>query len=606
MELQNTLSPNSLLQGQLYNYRIIKVLGQGSFGITYLAQMTPHSMQISSESNMVAIKEFFIAGVNSRNGAQVNIERNSELYYSYRDDFLREAMYISRMKHPNIIKVIETFSVNNTVYYSMEYIDGENLDSYIQRHGALSEQEALNGAYQLALALSYMHEYGVLHLDVKPLNVMRCKNGDLVLIDFGLAKPIGSKGETESSVSICRGTVGYAPMEQLSYKRGDGFLPTLDVYALGATLFKMLTGENPLDASVIFNEGFPYSTMRAKNINDKIITLTADAMAPLHNRRIQSVKVLVNAIPKLYSLASSARPKSVLQMTPPLQPTKVNAETIVNAENVEICSGFHVRWASSLSDSYKEEIRKLLQAMKKIGEKALTVCGEYGEETINYYPLMSLGERSRGRLSWMLADLKQESVTLPMAIKTIQQLELWTGLPFRLVAPGEVRIFDTGYMNCAWLCYSPIDGLRFVDCIGDFNVPVNMSNMWNTKFYFYFQLVCDGLKPLYNKNMFLLPCTQNSFDELSPIGFSLYKFRIGRLWNITSPRNPMSSYLPDSYDEISNIGVWHIPGPGPERWYIGVYARKGGTTTYYEFARDSFMEIMSLTEAEMSKRAMWT
>ena len=166
---------------------------------------------------------------------------------------MREAINLSKLKHPNIIKVIESFEANNTIYYAMEYIDGGSLDDYIKKNHGLKEDEAITIIKQISSALSFMHNNKMLHLDLKPSNIMVKKSGSIVLIDFGLSKQYNSKGEPESSTKVGAGTPGYAPIEQANYCEGKEFPVTMDVYALGATMFKMLTGMRPPESSDILN-----------------------------------------------------------------------------------------------------------------------------------------------------------------------------------------------------------------------------------------------------------------------------------------------------------------------------------------------------------------
>ena len=243
------LQPGTVIHGTHNDYRIERVLGEGSFGITYVANVRLKGRLGSIESAAtVAIKEFFLRDESSRNGLRVFSVSDSTLCSDYRRDFLREAQNLSRLDNDHIVKVLETIEENDTVYYVMEYISGGNLDQHILSHGRLSCREALDIAIQIGEALKCMHAQHMLHLDLKPLNVMRGEDGHIVLIDFGLSKCFGADGQPESSTRIGQGTTGYAPIEQHSFKKADGFMPTLDIYALGATLFKMLTGSVPPEA----------------------------------------------------------------------------------------------------------------------------------------------------------------------------------------------------------------------------------------------------------------------------------------------------------------------------------------------------------------------
>ena len=288
------LQPGTVIHGTHNDYRIERVLGQGSFGITYVANVRLKGRLGAIESAaMVAIKEFFLRDVSSRNGLRVFSVSDSTLCSDYRRDFLREAQNLSRLDNDHIVKVLETIEENDTVYYVMEYLSGGNLDQHILSHGKLSCREALDIAIQIGEALKCMHAQHMLHLDLKPLNVMRGEDGHIVLIDFGLSKCFGADGQPESSTRIGQGTTGYAPIEQHSFKKADGFMPTLDIYALGATLFKMLTGQRPPEASEILNEGFPTDSLRQLFIPDNIVNSISKAMAPLKKDRWQTVDEFV-------------------------------------------------------------------------------------------------------------------------------------------------------------------------------------------------------------------------------------------------------------------------------------------------------------------------
>ena len=172
------LTQGTLLHGGAY--KIEKVLGQGSFGITYLAVHT-------NLGKKVAIKEFFMKALNSRgeDGCITGMSDGS-LSQNYCQKFQKEAVNLSHLDHPNIVRVTESFSDNGTFYYVMEYIYGQNLNDYVKRHN-ISEEEAVDIIKSVADALIYMHEEKhMLHLDLKPSNIMRRNKGHIFLIDFGL------------------------------------------------------------------------------------------------------------------------------------------------------------------------------------------------------------------------------------------------------------------------------------------------------------------------------------------------------------------------------------------------------------------------------------
>ena len=237
-------------------YKITGVLGAGGFGITYKAV---GKVVINKETNYsqvatFAIKEFFMKGC-SRGADKAGVLCSSSLRDDMEtgiDDFRKEAGVLMKLNgaSPHIVMVNEQFEANGTWYYVMDYLDGKSLQAYVDASGGhgLPEQEALSLLLPVARAVALLHEHRLLHLDIKPDNIM-LKHDPLdgtvtpVLIDFGLAKHFDKKGRPTSRLVARGATEGYAPLEQ--YGEITGFSPAMDVYALGATLFFLLTGKNP-------------------------------------------------------------------------------------------------------------------------------------------------------------------------------------------------------------------------------------------------------------------------------------------------------------------------------------------------------------------------
>lgn len=294
-----TLQPGNTLQGG--KYRIEKVLGQGSFGITYLASYATTiegALGKMAVDIKVAIKEFFMSEVNQRNEQTHGVEGSSStIFTNYRIKFRKEAQNLASLHHPHIVQVTDVFDENNTTYYVMQYIEGMSLDSFIASKGHVSAEDTILIAAQIGQALSYMHQRHMLHLDLKPGNIMLDKQGQVHLIDFGLSKQYDSNGEPESSTSIGMGTPGYAPIEQANRMgQGKQFQATIDVYAFGATVYKMLTGRRPDDASVILNDGFPFGFLQQLGVQQNMINAVQRAMAPQRNARFQTAAEFVQAL----------------------------------------------------------------------------------------------------------------------------------------------------------------------------------------------------------------------------------------------------------------------------------------------------------------------
>lgn len=230
-------------------YQIESILGQGGFGITYRAVQT-------SLGRTVAIKEFFMKDYCERAEDSTRItlgtQSSREMVTRYREKFEKEARTLAKLEHPHIVRVIDVFQENNTSYYVMEYAEGASLKQQVDEKGPLSEAKAVSYICQVADALRYLHQQHICHLDIKPANILTKANGDAVLADFGLAKQYDEEGGETSTTPVGK-SKGYAPPEQYRTGGVKSFSPETDIYALGATLYFLLTGKTPPE-SVLLNE----------------------------------------------------------------------------------------------------------------------------------------------------------------------------------------------------------------------------------------------------------------------------------------------------------------------------------------------------------------
>ena len=226
-------------------YRIIRYISSGGFGCTYEA------LNVEMDCN-VAIKEFYMKDFCNRDSVSGHVtvatQSKVELVGRVRRKFVEEAQALYRMNHPNIVRVTDKFEENGTAYYVMDYVEGNSLAGLIADCGPLPEDEAVWYIRQTADALEYVHSLNRLHLDVKPHNIMIDNSGKVVLIDFGVSKQYDEVAN-ENTSTLMGSTPGYAPPEQMSRSVGR-FTPATDIYALGATLYKLLTGITPVDASL--------------------------------------------------------------------------------------------------------------------------------------------------------------------------------------------------------------------------------------------------------------------------------------------------------------------------------------------------------------------
>ncbi len=280
------LQPGTILAGK---YMVGAVLGEGGFGITYIGRDINLDIK-------VAIKEYFPSGVVNRNNtssAEISalVGDAKAFFEKGKDSFLGEARTLAKFStEPSIVSVRDFFSENNTAYIVMEYLEGRDLKDYIASNGKMSFEQVTTMLAPIMTALAKIHSTGLIHRDISPANIMILKDGTVKLLDFGAAREVG--GADEKSLSILL-KPGYAPEEQYRTKGNQG--PWTDVYALSATMYKMLTGLTPIDAmNRVFSDDIRKITELNPTVTPQQEAIILKGMAVVQTNRYQSVMDLYN------------------------------------------------------------------------------------------------------------------------------------------------------------------------------------------------------------------------------------------------------------------------------------------------------------------------
>jgi WD40 repeat protein len=250
-----TFHKNALPIGyELAEYSIEQVLGHGGFGITYLARDTKLGA-------LVALKEFLPGEIAQRDSSNLRVLPNPERQ-AVRDfqagvrNFVKEAQALAHFKHPHIVRVLRFLEANGTAYTVMEYEEGQSLADYLKQHGPrIDEAMILRVFIPILNGLHAVHEVKMLHLDIKPENIYLRRDGSPLLIDFGSARRAITETKHVQRIAL---THGYAPIEQYPDKGAPG--PWTDVYALGASMYRCISGKRPEDALTRYQAVLKYQT----------------------------------------------------------------------------------------------------------------------------------------------------------------------------------------------------------------------------------------------------------------------------------------------------------------------------------------------------------
>lgn len=284
-------------------YRITHTIGQGGFGITYKGVWYTEvkgSLGTVKTEVPICIKEYFFKDycyrdTNDSFTVKVHSETGRVLFNKFKEKLIKEAKILSEVHHPHIVNVLEVFEENGTAYIAMEYISGCSLKSMMDREGVLPEAKVLRYVHQIGEALQFVHEKNILHLDIKPSNILIDSSGKARLIDFGVSKRYDVE-QQETSTTMLTLSKGFASIEQYDNEGIQNFSPCPDIYSLGATMYNLLTGKIPTESILRATRPLLEPTKLNKDISSKTEAVIIKAMQIIPADRFQTITEMMAAL----------------------------------------------------------------------------------------------------------------------------------------------------------------------------------------------------------------------------------------------------------------------------------------------------------------------
>lgn len=288
-------------------YRLTHVVGQGGFGITYKGiwyTEVKGALGTVRTDVPICVKEYFFKDYCYRDKdsftVQVHSETGRALFDKFKEKLIKEAKILSEVHHPHIVNVLEVFEENGTAYIAMEYISGNSLKSQMDKEGVLPEAVVLRYISQVGEALQFVHEKNILHLDIKPSNILIDQYGKARLIDFGVSKRYDIE-QQETSTTMLTLSKGFASIEQYDDEGTLNFSPCPDIYSLGATMYNLLTGKIPVESILRATRPLKNPTEYNPAISPETEAVILKAMEIVPADRFQTVSEMIAVLKVSYS-----------------------------------------------------------------------------------------------------------------------------------------------------------------------------------------------------------------------------------------------------------------------------------------------------------------
>ena len=432
---------------QLHNgkYQLLNVIGEGGFSLTYkgLWNTEVHGPlgKIPTQAP-ICIKEYFFKDYCLRNEKTNFVETNSTngkiIFEKYKEKIIKEARILAELHHPNVVKVLEVFKQNNTVYTIMEFISGDSLKKELELSGAYKDDNVLQIIYKIGQALQYIHEKNILHLDIKPSNILM--DGDIPkLIDFGISKRYDPQDQQETSTTIVAASKGFASIEQYDSEGMQVFSPCPDVYSLGATMYYLLTGEIPTESILRSTKGLQNPRDLNPEISENTERVILKAMELQARDRYQSITEMITDLgydPEKDKVDLPKQPKQIKESTEnDDQTVLINAPQKVEEDPYDVDDQTEVYSVDEAEERRKRRRKKrltyLFLILSLITVLGITLflsgnypfskdSGYYTENELNYTKHLELAKKQRDAKNFSQA---RENIQMALKYKSTTEAE---------------------------------------------------------------------------------------------------------------------------------------------------------------------------------------
>jgi serine/threonine-protein kinase len=333
-------------------YQLLNILGEGGFSLTYRGAWKTEVRGILGKVPTlvpVCIKEYYFKDYCRRNlhtgFVETNTETGKEIFEKNKETIIKEARILSVIHHPYVVNVLEVFKQNNTVYIVMEFIAGHSLKQEVEQNGVLSEEKLKDIIFKIGQALDYIHNKNILHLDIKPSNILMDNNNNPKLIDFGISKRYDLSDDQETSTTLQAASKGYASVEQYDSEGMQVFSPRPDIYSLGATMYYLVTAQVPTESILRTTKGLENPRKLNPKLSEETEKVILKSMALKADDRYETIMDMLNDLgynpetDKISLLATSdneaEQDELIKKMGEQPYDADLEDETVINRTNEE-------------------------------------------------------------------------------------------------------------------------------------------------------------------------------------------------------------------------------------------------------------------------------